>query len=188
MSVPHLQHLPFLLVHFTFSHDVNSALFLLCHKGASVHLPPPPPTDRWVTSFFFLTGRGPLHEMAFSAFSRSLLGRTNTFSSQFLLTPRISLNALPLPLLILTLFLLPFPLLLLCTRQNFSMDKASSWFPPISFRALYRLRYLTLFQLALSLLSPIRRYFVMSIFLKSLLVLSRRIPNSALNAVSLVPF
>ena len=114
-----------------------------------MHLPPPPPTDRWVTSFFFLTGRGPLHEMAFSAFSRSLLGRTNTFSSQVLLTPRISLNALPLPLLILTLFLLPFPLLLLCTRQNFSMDKASSWFPPISFRALYRLRYLTLFQLVL---------------------------------------
>ena len=40
-------------------------------------------------SFFFLAGPGPLHEIAVSAFSRSPLGRENTFSFLFLLlTPR----------------------------------------------------------------------------------------------------
>ena len=35
---------------------------------------PPPPAYNWYTSFFFLAGPGPLHEIAVSTFSRSSLG------------------------------------------------------------------------------------------------------------------
>ena len=45
---------------------------LLCNKGTSVHLPPPP--DYWYQSsvplLLFLVGLRPLHEIAVSAFSR----------------------------------------------------------------------------------------------------------------------
>ena len=42
-------------------------------------------------------GPGPLHEIAFSAFSRSPLGRANIFSFQYLpSTPRIYLRASPI--------------------------------------------------------------------------------------------
>ena len=58
--------------------------------------PRPPPLDYLFISFF-LVGPGPLHEIAFSAFSRSPLGRANTFSFQYLpSTPRISLSVSPL--------------------------------------------------------------------------------------------
>ena len=66
---------------------------LLCHKGTSVCgsfllLS----TIYWYTSFFFLGGPGPLHEIAVSAFSRNPLGRAFTFSFQsFQLTPCVSL-------------------------------------------------------------------------------------------------
>ena len=55
-------------------------VLLLCHKGKSVLLISPPPPDCWYISFFFLADPGPLHEIAVSAFSRSPLGRENTFS------------------------------------------------------------------------------------------------------------
>ena len=51
----------------------------------------PPPLDYWYTSFFFLTGPGPLHEIVVSTFSRSPLGRANTLSFLFLLlTPGLN--------------------------------------------------------------------------------------------------
>ena len=64
---PHLlpQHIPFLLVHSTLSHDVNSSI-LLCHKGPPVHLRPPP-CDYWYTHFLSLADPSPLHEMIVSA-------------------------------------------------------------------------------------------------------------------------
>ena len=46
---------------------------MLCHKDTSVH-PLPPPLNYWYTSFFFLAGPDPLHEIAVSAFSRMSLG------------------------------------------------------------------------------------------------------------------
>ena len=53
---------------------------------------PPPPTY-WLT---LLAGPGPLHENEVAAFSRSPLGRANTFSfPSLLVTPRISLNVPP---------------------------------------------------------------------------------------------
>ena len=67
-----------------------------------MHLPPP--INYWHTYFFFLTGPGPLHEIAGSAFSRSPLGRANTLSFQPLPSrrPYISKRSSPS-----TLFLLP---------------------------------------------------------------------------------
>ena len=51
-----------------------------------------------------LVGPGPLHDIAVSAFSRSPLGRADTFLFQFLLsTPRISLSDSPLSLFFLVL-------------------------------------------------------------------------------------
>ena len=75
-----LQHILFLLVHFTFSHNVSSALVCFATRArhciflvlTTIGIPG--------TSFFFLAGPGPLHEITVSAFSRSPLGRTNTFS------------------------------------------------------------------------------------------------------------
>ena len=58
---------------------------LLCHKGTSVLFPPPP--DYWHTSFFFLVGLGPLHEIAVSAFSRSPFGKC-----KYVFIPISSLN------------------------------------------------------------------------------------------------
>ena len=66
---------------------------LLCDKGTSMHLSPPP--HYWYTSFFFLTGLGPLHEIVVSAFWRSPSDRANTFSIlSVLVTPRIFTSAL----------------------------------------------------------------------------------------------
>ena len=50
---------------------------MLCHTGTSVLLPPPP--GYWYTTCFLPAGPGPLHKTAASAFSRSPLGRANTF-------------------------------------------------------------------------------------------------------------
>ena len=63
---------------------------LRCHKGRSVCLLPSPPRYwyKYSTITFFLTGSGPLRENVFSAFSRRLLGRANTFlSPSFFSTP-----------------------------------------------------------------------------------------------------
>ena len=55
------------------------------------------PPHEWYTSVFFPAGPGPLHEIAVSAFSRSPLGRANTFSFLFLLlTPWKSPSVPPL--------------------------------------------------------------------------------------------
>ena len=59
--------------------------------------PRPATPDYWCVSLFFLVGPGPVHEIAVSAFSRSPLGRANTFSFQYLSsTPCISPSASPL--------------------------------------------------------------------------------------------
>ena len=109
----------------------------------------PPPLDYWYTSFFFLADPGPLHEIAVRAFSRSPLGRADTFSILvLLLTPHKSLRdpppspcfvALAFPLFIL------FILLLSCTPQT------SLWTVYLLGFLLYpskpsQLRYPTLFQ------------------------------------------
>ena len=109
----------------------------VCHKGTSVLIPPLPP-DYWHTSFIFLAGPGPLHEIAVSAFSRSPLGRANTFSFLFLLlTPRKSLKCcssftLFLSASVSNMYMLSFSSVLY--PANFSMDIISSWFLPISFQ------------------------------------------------------
>ena len=61
-------HIPYLLVHFTWSHYV-SLLYYFCHRGTSVHLPPP--LDYRYISLFFPPAPGPLHKIEVSAFSRS---------------------------------------------------------------------------------------------------------------------
>ena len=111
---------------------------LLCNKGTSVDLLPPSLDYYWYTSFFFLADPGPLHEIAISAFSRSPLGRANTFSLwSLLLTHRVSLSVPPRSPCFLVLTF-PFFSILYFTSvlypENFSMDSISSWFPPISFR------------------------------------------------------
>ena len=69
--------------------------FLLCHTGTSVHLLPPLPGYSYAS--FFLTGPGPPHEIAVSAFSRSILGGGNMYLSlSLLLTPRISPSVPPI--------------------------------------------------------------------------------------------
>ena len=63
---PHLlfKHITFLLAYFWY--------LLLCHTGTSVHLPLPP-SGYWYTSFFFLAGLGPPHEIViFSVFAQSV--------------------------------------------------------------------------------------------------------------------
>ena len=89
--------------------------------GTYVH-PCPPPPDYWCISFFFLVGPGPLHEIAVSAFSRSPLGRADTFLFQYLAsTPRISPSAYPLSPYFLALtfpFLLLFPIFISCARHT----------------------------------------------------------------------
>ena len=127
---------------------------LLCHKATSVHLPPPP--DNWYTYFFFLAGPRPQHEVAVSEFWRSPVGHTNTFS---ILSSRISLecsssftlfSALVVP------FFLSFPLLLSCTPQIHPWTLSLLGF--LLFPSmLYRLRFPTLVQLAVSLHYPIQR-------------------------------
>ena len=118
-----LYHMPLLLVYFIFSHYASSTL-LLCHQGTSVHLLPPP-LEYWYTSFSFLAGPGPIHEIAVSAFSRSPLGRAHTFSFLLLpVTPHKSLSAPPpLPRFLALAFslFLSCILLLSCTPQTFLM-------------------------------------------------------------------
>ena len=91
-----------------------------------MHLPPPP-VRYWYTSFFFLAGPGPRHEIAVSAFWRSPLGRANTFSFLFLiLTPRKSLLSVISKVFLLHFvsypltfaFLRSFLLFLSCTPQT----------------------------------------------------------------------
>ena len=76
---PHLpiQHIPFLLVHFTFSLDTASILALpQGHVCASS-----PSSSRLLVYLFLLSGRSsPLHEIAVSAFSRSPFGLLHPFS------------------------------------------------------------------------------------------------------------
>ena len=174
---------------------------LLCHTGTSVHLCPPP-LSYWYASFLFLAGPGHLNEIAVSAFSRSPLGDANAFSFLALrLIPRISLERFS----DFTLFL-SASLSLLSIRPstsalhlpNFSTDITSSWLPPAAF-ILSRLRYPTLFQLALLLLSSTdlsttagNLFFCMFLtfyrhfnFLLSLLVLSGHIHSSALDTALL---
>ena len=122
---------------------------LLCHKSTSLHLLLPP-LDYWYTSFFFLAGPGPLHEIAVSAFSRSPLGRANNYSILLLLlTPAKSLSVPPLSPCFLELafpLFLSFFLLLSCTPQTFLWTVSLLGFlleVYISIRS--RLRYPTLF-------------------------------------------
>ena len=128
---------------------------LLCHKGTSVHLLSPP-LNYWHTSFFFLAGPGPLHESAVSALSRGPFGRSNTFSFlSVLLGPRKPLSVPPLSPCFLALafpLFLSFLLLLSCTPRSYLRTVSLLGFllyPSI----LSRLRYPTLFQLVLLLLS-----------------------------------
>ena len=75
----------FSLVYFTFSHYVSSTL-LFCHKGISVRLLP---LDcSWYTSFFFLAGPGPLHEIAMRF--RIVQWTVQICLHSYFLTPRIS--------------------------------------------------------------------------------------------------
>ena len=195
------------------SHYVSCTL-LLCHKGTSVHLLPPP-LDYCYTSFFFRAGPGPPHKITASGFSRSPLGRANTFSFLYIssLTPRMYRNVPPLSRCFLALrgchFFLPGMIYFTSALYppNLSMDGTSSWFNISSrFHPLYpsiisRPRYAILFQLALLLLTPIHPYqrwlvtsslassllyIPISIFLKSLLVLSGYILSSALSSMLLV--
>ena len=83
---PHLplQHIPFLLVYFTFSHSVSSALY--CFASVRCFSPP---LDYWYTSFFLLAGPGSVHEVVVSAFSRNPLGREYAFSLYFFSLPAV---------------------------------------------------------------------------------------------------
>ena len=65
---------------------------LHCHKGTSVR----PPPNYWYTSFFFLAGLGPLHEIAVSALSQSIGPCKYSLFPISSLTPRIYLHVLPL--------------------------------------------------------------------------------------------
>ena len=170
-----------------------------------MHLLPPLP-DYSHTSFFLPVGSLPLHEIEVSAFSRSPLGRANTFSFLLLLlTPRKSLSIPPSPhdLTLRSLSHLSFSVTSVLYPPNLSMDKCSisSWFPPIYPSILSRLRYPTLLQLALLLLSPIQPYqlwlatsycgmfltkYCHFNFLASLFVSSGYNPSSVLSTVLLV--
>ena len=108
----------FLLVH---SHSILLCEFyylLLCHKRICASTSS---SSRPLVYLFFLAGPGRLREIAVSAFSRSPLGRANTFSFLSLRSiPRISLNVLPIPPCFLAL-LIAFPLFISlcggeCTR------------------------------------------------------------------------
>ena len=116
------------------------------HTGTCVH-PRPSRPGYWSISFLFLVGPGPLHEIAVSAFSRSLLGHANAFSFQYLpSTLHICFKCFSSFTLFLSASLsLPAKLLygqyLLINPSMFS-----------------RPRYPILFQLALSLFSPIQPY------------------------------
>ena len=105
-----------------------------------------PPIRTSVCLFFFLAGSGPLHEIPVSAFSRSQLGRVNTFSFRFLLLiPRMSLNVLPLPLSFFTPafpFFLPFLLPLSWYPPNLSMDSTPYVFLVSSYFLPYFLDYI----------------------------------------------
>ena len=153
----------------------------------------------------FLAGPGPLHEIALSEISRSPMGRANTFSFQLLLlAPRKSLGVPPSsPLLLSTRRSLIFILsstYILCPA-NLPMGSiyllGFLLYPSI----LSRLRYPTLFQLALLLLSPPCSpisfgwqplfwhvpCFILPFQLSHVFcVLSGYIPSSALNTVFLV--
>ena len=76
------------------SHHYVSHSLLLCHRGTSARLLP---LDYWFTSFFFLAGPDPLHEIVVSAFSRRPLGRANTFSFLCLLVTPVNLLRVPPP-------------------------------------------------------------------------------------------
>ena len=143
-SMPHSsiflisQHILFFLVYFTSSHYVSSIIYCFSTRAHLSVLFPPPSPDYWHASFFFLAGPGPLHEIAVSAFSRSPLGRANTFSFLFLLLPpRKSFKCSSSFTLFLSaslslIFIFSFTSVFY--PANFSMDrKISSWFPPISF-------------------------------------------------------
>ena len=162
----------------------------------------PLPRDYWYT-YFFLAGPGSLHKIAVSAFSRSPLGRANTFSFLFLLlTPRKSLkcsSSFTLFLRVRSLSLvsvLSFPSVLY--SPNFSMNSISSWFPPISFHtfsttlshlipALALLSRWSIQPYLLSLATFFAAccllYVAISTFSRLLLVSSGYIPSPALNTV-----
>ena len=69
------QHIPVLLVHFTFSHYVSSTYSISLPKGNICASP----SSRLLVYciYFFLAGPGPLPEIAVSSFSRSPLGRAD---------------------------------------------------------------------------------------------------------------
>ena len=69
---------------------MSFATLLLCAKGTYVHLLPP--LGHWYTSFFFLAGPGPPHEIAVSAFSRRVIGPCSYvfIDIPFLITPCVS--------------------------------------------------------------------------------------------------
>ena len=135
-------------VYFTFSYCLSPTL-LLRHTG-TYFLPPP---DYCFISFFFLVGPGPLHEIAVSAFSRSPLGRADTFSYQHLpSTPRIYLKCFSSFPFFLSASLSPSSILSFTTvlyPPNFSIDSTSSWSSPKSFH---------IFSTTLSHLIPARHF------------------------------
>ena len=113
------------------------------------------------TVFFSLVGPGPLHEIAVSAFSRSPLGRANTFSFQYLpSTPRISPSDYPLsPYFVALAFFVSSVLssTYVLYPPKFSIGSTSFWSSPIFFH-IFSTTLSILFQLALLLFSPVQPY------------------------------
>ena len=125
-----------------------------------MHLLPPPPGYYTPLFFWQVQVIYQVHEVAVLAFSRSPLGRANTFSFIILLsTPRRARSVSPIPPCFLALafpfFLSPLVSTSDVYLPNFPFDINSSWFPLYP-SILSQLHYPTSFHLALLLFSPMQ--------------------------------
>ena len=159
---------------------------LLCQKGISVHLLPPPPGYRY-TSFFFLADPGLLHEnRSFERFRGVSVGRALTFSFLSLrFIPRISPSLSPItPFFSAPTFSLPSTSIsstFVSYSSKFSMGSISFLVSSHILPFFSRLRHPTLFQLpsflSLSPVSLCQLWLATSFLACSLLVLPFQLYN-----------
>ena len=126
---------PFLVVYFTFSYYMSPTLYC-CATRAHIcsHVLLLPTTG--VSNIFYLVGPGPPHEIAVSAFSRSPLGRADTFSFQYIPSNPYICECFSSFTLFLSACLCLSSILFFTSilrPPNFCVDSTSSSPPPISF-------------------------------------------------------